>query len=234
MTSEDKLHNSDADGKSAGSKDSRAGSQQAHQRRLLADRIDEVLPQLQCGRCGYAGCRPYAQAIAAGDASCDLCAPGGEATACQLRVLAGAAEHPAAASFEMPHPQVAVVDERDCVGCIKCIEACPVDAIVGSRGQTHTVLADWCTGCGLCVQPCPTDCIRMDDAGAESLMARLQGGLEGRPEAAALAGQLRGRHQAKKRRPPLRNPVGEGELSAAELAAVAMRRARRRRAASTK
>ena len=228
MNSEDHSHHSDAGDKHTGSSDSRPGSQQAHQRLLLVDRIDGILPQLQCGRCGYAGCRPYAQALAVAAASCDLCAPGGEATAGRLREITGRASEPAGDALAAPRPQVAVIDERDCVGCIKCIEACPVDAIVGSRGQMHTVLAEWCTGCGLCVQPCPTDCISMHPAGSASLMARLQGGLEDRPEAAALAEELRRRHQAKKRRPPLRNPVGEGELSAAELAAAAMRKARRR------
>ena len=202
--------------------------QQAHHERLLADRIEAVLPQLQCGRCGYPGCRPYAQAVAGTTAALNLCAPGGAATAQQLREIVGGSEEP---TGELPisgPAQVAAIDEHDCVGCIKCIEACPVDAIIGSRGQMHTVITEWCTGCGLCVQPCPTDCISMHPAGSDSLMARLSGGLANRPQAAALAEQLRQRHQAKKRRPPLRNPVREGELSAAELAAAAMRKARRR------
>ena len=212
----------------------RAAGQQAHRRRLLADRIDGVLPQLQCGRCGHPGCRPYAEAVAAGSAPCDLCAPGGEATVRQLCALTATAPPPAAAGGPSARlrPQVAVIDERDCVGCIKCIEACPVDAIIGSRGRMHTVLAEWCTGCQLCVSPCPTDCITMHEAGSQSPMAMLQGGLEGRPQAAALADEIRSRHQAKKRRPPLRNPVGEGGLSASELAAAAMRRARRRAASA--
>ena len=120
MNSEDHSHHSDAGGKHTGSSDSRTGSQQAHQRLLLVDRIDGILPQLQCGRCGYAGCRPYAQAVAAAAASCDLCAPGGEATAGRLREITGRAGEPivlTAAASE--HRDAAFAACRMMIDCLK-------------------------------------------------------------------------------------------------------------------
>lgn len=128
----------------------------------LADCIDAVLPQTQCGRCGYAGCRPYAEAVARGEADINRCAPGGMEG---VRALARLTGRPArsldpACGAESP-PQVAVIDEDACIGCTKCIQACPVDAIVGASRLMHTVVADLCTGCALCVAPCPVDCITM-------------------------------------------------------------------------
>lgn len=128
----------------------------------IVDQIDEILPQTQCGQCGYPGCRPYAQAIADGDAI-NKCPPGGQNTinalADLLDVEAPAldAEHGAESDVK----KVAFIREAECIGCTKCIQACPMDAILGAAKQMHTVIADECTGCDLCVEPCPVDCIDM-------------------------------------------------------------------------
>ncbi len=129
----------------------------------LVTRIDALLPQTQCTRCGFDGCRPYATAIAAGEADIDRCPPGGDAGVVKLATMLGRAAKsldPAYGPF-MP-PRVAVIDEATCIGCTKCIQACPVDAIVGASRLMHTVIAPWCTGCELCIPPCPVDCIAMD------------------------------------------------------------------------
>jgi Na+-translocating ferredoxin:NAD+ oxidoreductase subunit B len=124
----------------------------------LVDAIDALLPQTQCAQCGYPGCRPYAQAVADG-APIDLCPPGGVATQRALGRLLGREPGPAPAP---PPPQVAVIDEERCIGCFRCVEACPVDAIVGAHQLMHTVLAERCTGCELCLEPCPMDCIDIE------------------------------------------------------------------------
>lgn len=132
------------------------------------DRIDSLLPQTQCTKCGYDGCRPYAAAIVSGEADINRCPPGGqdgvEALAALLQREAPALD----LSRGQPGPlQVAVIDEAHCIGCTLCIQACPVDAIVGANQLMHTVLPDQCTGCELCVAPCPVDCIVMMPAGRE-------------------------------------------------------------------
>ena len=126
----------------------------------MVARIDGLLPQTQCGQCGYAGCLPYAQAIADGDADIDQCPPGGVAGVAALAALLGRQPKPVnpANGVEKP-PLVAVIVEADCIGCTKCIQACPVDAIVGAAKLMHTVVAELCTGCELCLPPCPVDCI---------------------------------------------------------------------------
>ena len=128
----------------------------------IVARIDALLPQTQCTRCGYAGCGPYAKAIANGDAQINQCPPGGDAT---MRALAQLLNRPIQAlnpvhGVESP-PRVAWIDESRCVGCARCLAPCPVDAIVGAAKQMHTVLAEFCTGCELCLAPCPVDCIEM-------------------------------------------------------------------------
>lgn len=128
----------------------------------LVERIDELLPQTQCGQCGYPGCRPYAEAIANGDAI-NKCPPGGQTTVNNLADLLGVSA-PALDSDlgeEADIKKVAFIREDECIGCTKCLQACPVDAIVGAAKQMHTVIADECTGCDLCVEPCPVDCIDM-------------------------------------------------------------------------
>ncbi|RUO35318.1 electron transport complex subunit RsxB [Aliidiomarina sanyensis] len=127
----------------------------------IVEQIDALLPQTQCGQCGYPGCRPYAQAIADGD-ELNKCPPGGQATIDKLADLLGREAKPLdAAHGNEDVKKVAVIREDECIGCTKCIQACPVDAIIGATKQMHTVIADECTGCDLCVEPCPVDCIDM-------------------------------------------------------------------------
>ena len=128
----------------------------------VVDKIDEMLPQTQCGQCGYAGCRPYAEAIAAGESEINRCAPGGENTILALADLLGRDPVPLDESIEERAPSVAVIDEQRCIGCTLCIQACPVDAILGAAKQMHTVIEPECTGCELCVPVCPVDCIAME------------------------------------------------------------------------
>jgi electron transport complex protein RnfB len=125
--------------------------------------IDALLPQTQCGECNYPGCLPYAQALAQGSAPIDRCPPGGVKTMKALGQLLGvdSAPYVATAMERTRSPSLAVIREAECIGCTKCIQACPVDAIIGSGKLMHSVLADECTGCGLCVEPCPVDCIEM-------------------------------------------------------------------------
>ncbi len=128
----------------------------------LVDQIDSVLPQTQCGQCSFPGCRPYAEAIAAGEAEINQCPPGGEAGVQALADLLGVEPLPLNPENGVEKPtMVAVIDEADCIGCTKCIQACPVDAIVGAAKFMHTVVGDECTGCELCVEPCPVDVIDM-------------------------------------------------------------------------
>lgn len=128
----------------------------------LADLIEDILPQTQCTKCGYPACRPYAEAIASGAADINQCPPGGAEGVRRLAQLLGKPAIPLnpANGLERGRP-VAVIDEALCIGCTLCIQACPVDAIVGAAKQMHTVLPDHCTGCDLCVAPCPVDCIAM-------------------------------------------------------------------------
>jgi len=126
----------------------------------LADRIDAILPQTQCGQCGYAGCRPYAEAIARGEAPINQCPPGGAEGIARLAALLDVPVLPLNPANGVEHPRMlARIVEADCIGCTKCIQACPVDAIVGAAKLMHTVMADDCTGCELCVAACPVDCI---------------------------------------------------------------------------
>nr|CAI78739.1 predicted NADH:ubiquinone oxidoreductase, subunit RfnB [uncultured Gammaproteobacteria bacterium] len=128
----------------------------------IADEINNILPQTQCGQCGYPGCRPYAEAIANGEAI-NKCPPGGEAGIQALAALLDVEPLPLDEEHgeETRGPAVAFIRENECIGCTKCIQACPVDAILGAAKQMHTVIASECTGCDLCVEPCPVDCIDM-------------------------------------------------------------------------
>lgn len=132
----------------------------------LIDRINALLPQTQCTKCGYDGCRPYAQAIATNDEAINRCPPGGQEG---IQALAELLSRPTldldSECGEHKPLQRALIDEAHCIGCTLCIQACPVDAIVGANKFMHTVLADQCTGCDLCVAPCPVDCISMVPAG---------------------------------------------------------------------
>jgi len=126
------------------------------------DKINELLPQTQCGQCGFKGCLPYAEAIAEGRADINQCPPGGDQGVADLAALLERPAKPLDTRYGSHTPaQVAVIIEQDCIGCVKCIDACPVDAIIGAAKLMHTVIAQQCTGCALCVAPCPVDCIVM-------------------------------------------------------------------------
>jgi electron transport complex protein RnfB len=128
----------------------------------LAGRIDAALPQTQCTRCGFAGCRPYAESLAGGETAINRCPPGGVGVIAALSRLLNTPARPLdpGCGQEAP-PQVAKVDEAACIGCAKCIDACPTDAIIGARKWMHTVIAADCSGCELCLPPCPVDCIAL-------------------------------------------------------------------------
>ncbi|MBS0612708.1 MAG: RnfABCDGE type electron transport complex subunit B [Proteobacteria bacterium] len=133
----------------------------------LATRIDALLPQTQCTRCGYAGCAPYAQAIEQGEADINQCPPGGGATIEQLARLLHCEPKPLNPANGVEAPaRVAVIDAERCIGCAKCLPPCPVDAILGAQKFLHVVITDRCTGCELCIAPCPVDCIQMRPAPA--------------------------------------------------------------------
>ncbi len=127
----------------------------------LVEKVDAILPQTQCGQCGFPGCKPYAEAIAKGEADINLCPPGGADGVKRLAELLGVEAKPLGAGLEPKPKSVAVIDENTCIGCTLCIQACPVDAIVGAAKQMHVIVASQCTGCELCLPPCPVDCISM-------------------------------------------------------------------------
>jgi Na+-translocating ferredoxin:NAD+ oxidoreductase subunit B len=132
----------------------------------LVDRIDALLPQTQCRRCGENGCRPYAEAGAESRAPINRCPPGGTSTLAGLAALLHVPSVPLDSSRGTQQPfAIAIIDEGTCIGCTLCIQACPTDAIVGAAKLMHTVIADRCTGCELCLPPCPVDCIAMQPAG---------------------------------------------------------------------
>jgi H+/Na+-translocating ferredoxin:NAD+ oxidoreductase subunit B len=186
-----------------------------------ADDIDALLPQTQCTRCGYPGCRPYAQALARGEAAINQCPPGGAATIAALAALLEREVLPLNPTngLEGP-PLVAQIDEETCIGCVKCLPPCPVDAIVGARQQMHTVLLALCTGCELCVAPCPVDCIAMvPRATVAGALAPALADVPAAPEPQAnrrrfLAHDERGERRARERdallaaRKQLANPTG--------------------------
>lgn len=158
----------------------------------LADRIDAALPQTQCTRCGYPACRPYAEAVARGEAAINQCPPGGEDGVHALAALTGRPLLPLDPHYgrEAP-PLLALIDETVCIGCTKCIQACPVDAIVGASKKMHTVITAECTGCELCLPPCPVDCIDLVAAAPRPLA---------RGEVLARAAHARMRYEARNAR----------------------------------
>ncbi len=127
----------------------------------LVEKIDAILPQTQCGQCGYPGCHPYAEAIASGETEINLCPPGGEDGIQKLADLLGVEFKPFGGDTVIKPKSVAFIDDNTCIGCTLCLQACPVDAIMGAAKQMHTILSSECTGCELCVAPCPVDCISM-------------------------------------------------------------------------
>ena len=126
----------------------------------VVEKVNGLLPQTQCAQCGYPGCRPYAEAIVAGEATINLCPPGGDDTIQRLADLLGKNPEPLAV-MAPDEPHVAIIDEAACIGCTHCRTACPVDAISGAHQYMHTIIGSECTGCELCVAPCPVDCISM-------------------------------------------------------------------------
>ena len=131
----------------------------------LAHQIDALLPQTQCTQCGYQGCMPYAEAIAAGETGINRCPPGGDTGIAALAALLSRPMMPLDTSRGLHYPhRIAVIDEAACIGCAKCLKPCPTDAIVGASKFMHTVVASLCTGCELCIPPCPVDCIRMEES----------------------------------------------------------------------
>ena len=159
----------------------------------LAEQINQLLPQTQCTKCGYQGCKPYAEAIASGAAEINQCPPGGELGIRHLAALLGRPALPLnpANGVSQTHRLTAVIDEATCIGCTLCIQACPVDAIVGANQLMHTVIRDACTGCDLCLPACPVDCITI-----EALPEALPDWTQRRTEAAT----LRARHEAREQR----------------------------------
>ncbi|MDD2722674.1 MAG: electron transport complex subunit RsxB [Methylovulum sp.] len=147
----------------------------------LIEQLNSLLPQTQCGQCSYNGCRPYAEAIATNKADINQCPPGGDEGIAALAEFLGRPPKPLNPEFGVHKPrQVAFIIEQDCIGCVKCIAACPVDAILGAAKFMHTVIASECTGCELCIAPCPVDCIVMQPVAADI-------GSLGKRENAALA-----------------------------------------------
>lgn len=172
----------------------------------LADRLDALLPQTQCTRCGFAGCRPYAAAMAQGKALPNRCPPGGPSTLASLARELGVSPLPLATECgEFQTPRIAVIDETACIGCAKCLPACPVDAILGARKQLHVVIAAECNGCELCIAPCPVDCIRLEPTGEPHRTEE---------RLAAEAARFRDRHAAHQQRRDHRERLRESALAA--------------------
>ena len=209
----------------------------AGQAQILSTRIDALLPQTQCTRCGYPACLDYARAIAEGAAEINQCPPGGQAGIDALAHLLGRTTKPLnpVNGIEKPR-EVAVIDEDACIGCTKCIAACPVDAIVGAAKLMHTVITDECSGCELCIAPCPVDCIAMVEAGASRPSARR----ENRPNAPSdLAPRYRARYAAhnariareeSERAAALNERKRDLETASANSVAAAVARAKARKA----
>lgn len=160
--------------------------------------IDAVLPQMQCGQCGYPGCEPYAAAIVKGDADINQCPPGDAEGIRKIAALLGVEPKPLNTRHGLPKPRaVAIIDENLCIGCTFCLRACPVDAIVGAAKQMHTVLTDECTGCELCVAPCPMDCIAMIPAEEfQGTAAQIADALKTKADRARLRYQFRLQRQS--------------------------------------
>lgn len=192
----------------------------------LVDRIDAQLPQTQCTKCGYPSCRRYAGAIAAGEADINQCPPGGEAGIRKLAALLGRGVKPLNPANGVEQPRrVAVVDEARCIGCTLCIQACPVDAIVGAAKLMHTVATELCSGCDLCVPPCPVDCIAMVATAADDLWDRA------RADGARSRHEWRSARLARDRREQAQQKTAAARKRAAVQAAIDRARAKKAAAA---
>jgi len=181
----------------------------------LEEDIDALLPQTQCTRCGYPGCRPYAQALARGEVAHNRCPPGGEATIQALSRRLGTEPLPLdpGCGAEGPH-RVAVIDEARCIGCAKCLPPCPVDAIIGAPRLLHTVLSAWCTGCELCIAPCPVDCIAMVPASRVSPVPATPAPALNRARYAAHGARLEHREHQRQRLLAERKQVARADAAA--------------------
>ena len=206
----------------------------------LAEKIDALLPQTQCTRCGYADCRAYAEALARGETDIDRCPPGGDAAIGALSGFLHRPSKPLAPEVGTFIPgTVAFIEEPFCIGCTKCIQACPVDAITGAQKQMHTVIEALCTGCGLCLPPCPVDCIKLEPAqGVTEGLEGWQFPMSGAERADALRGRYRiyRRHRMQKTGAATPRPASTAERKAhhqAEIAA-ALARVKSRRAQDKK
>jgi electron transport complex protein RnfB len=205
----------------------------------LVGAIDACLPQTQCTRCGYPSCRAYAEALARGDAELNRCPPGGDYTLRSLARLLDLPPRPLDPALGAPRPRArAVVDETRCIGCRKCLDVCPVDAIIGSRKHMHTVVAKLCTGCELCLPPCPVDCIALVPAapvagGPWAAYARAEANeWRKRTEARLLRLEARKGRGPRRHAEPRLADIPPPERIRAELRA-ALERVRRKRAART-
>ncbi len=196
----------------------------------LTDEIDKLLPQTQCGLCSYGGCRPYAEAIVEKKEAINRCPPGGVKILISIATLTK--QDPAPYIKEMESktklPSRAVIREAECIGCTKCIQACPVDAILGSSKKMHTVIADECTGCELCIEPCPVDCIDMIQLDPSDDLLQLKSSLA-RKRFNARNARLASEKESKNSPQPLVMTKLEGEVSrkAAIEAAIARVRAKK-------
>ncbi len=209
--------------------------------RSLADRVDAILPQTQCRQCGYEGCRPYAEAVARGEADINRCPPGGETGIRRIARLMGREPIPLDPDCGQTKPkQTAWIDENACIGCTLCIQACPVDAIHGAAKQMHTVISIECTGCELCLPPCPVDCIHMQPAAETSAgLAGLLGKFRRRKSAKLFQERhqkrlqrLQAKRRQKSGRPkldphPSQNRAGDDPRKAAIQAAIERTRAKK-------
>jgi electron transport complex protein RnfB len=193
----------------------------------LADEIDALLPQTQCRKCGYAGCRPYAEAVAAGTAEPNQCPPGGDEGAADIAAVVGIEPRPVDLRYGTPAPPaIAFIDEALCIGCTLCIQACPVDAIVGAAKLMHTVIASACTGCELCVPPCPVDCIALLQAPERDASAKRVAALAARRRFEARGKRLRLNEERVQKATAQREALAQRKKQG--IVAKAMERARQR------
>jgi Na+-translocating ferredoxin:NAD+ oxidoreductase subunit B len=199
--------------------------------KALTDRIDQVLPQTQCTRCGYRGCKPYAEAIASGSAKINRCPPGGSQTIVALAAITGLPVEPLDPTCGEAGPfKLARIDEALCIGCTLCIAACPVDAIIGAAKRMHTVLISACSGCELCIAPCPVDCIVMEPVPrtwerADADLARMR--FDARNERIARGERINARKRAQ-----IASIESDARAERQTRVAAAFERARARRAAA--